>query len=84
IDDSTYTGGDERVAHARTLEWPHSVGEIVTALLDAGLRIVALREGTVLEWAALPGMVAVDGGFALPEGERLRVPASLTVAAVRD
>lgn len=83
IDDSTYTGGDERVAHPRTLEWPHSVGEIVTALLDAGLRIVALREGTVLEWSALPGMVAVDGGFALPEDQRLRVPASLTVAAVR-
>ncbi|MGC5075953.1 class I SAM-dependent methyltransferase [Agrococcus sp. DT81.2] len=84
IDDSAYTGGGERVAHPRTLEWPHSVSEIVTALLGAGLRIVALHEGTVLEWAAHPRMSAVEGGFALPEPERLRVPATLTVAAARE
>ncbi|WP_347757384.1 class I SAM-dependent methyltransferase [Agrococcus sp. ProA11] len=84
IDDTTYASDGERVAHPRTLEWPHSVAEIVTALLDAGLRIVALDEGTVLEWDAHPRMVAVDGGYALPDGERLLVPASLTVAAVRD
>lgn len=84
IDDTTYASAGERVAHPRTLEWPHSVAEIVTALLGAGLRIVALDEGTVLEWDAHPRMVAVDGGYELPERERLLVPASLTIAAVRD
>ncbi|WP_405216344.1 class I SAM-dependent methyltransferase [Agrococcus sp. Ld7] len=84
IDDTTYASDGERVAHPRTLEWPHSVAEIVSALLGVGLRIVLLDEGTVLEWDAHPRMVAVEGGYALPEHERLLVPASLTIAAVRD
>ncbi len=83
IDDRTSTGDDERLAHPRTLEWPHAVSEIVSALLGAGLRLVLLEEGTTLEWRAHPRMRAAPGGFALPEGERLRVPASLTVAAAR-
>lgn len=40
----SYADPDADVAATATVEWPHSLGEIVTAALGAGLRVVALRE----------------------------------------
>ena len=41
--DGTYAAG-AKLAHRVTYEWPHTLGEIVTALIDAGLRIEFLHE----------------------------------------
>ena len=50
-------------------EWNHGIGETVQAVIDAGLRVTALREHTELEWQGLPQMVeGPDGKFRLPEG----------------
>ncbi|MEZ4595463.1 MAG: hypothetical protein R3C32_00790 [Chloroflexota bacterium] len=35
--------------------WNHGLGEIVTALLDAGMRITMLEEHDSVPWDALPG-----------------------------
>jgi hypothetical protein len=37
-------------------EWPHSVSEVLTALLDAGLRLTSFEEHTGILWEALPHM----------------------------
>ena len=41
---ATYVGTDETVAHAVTKWWNHGIGEIITSLLDAGMRIVEFTE----------------------------------------
>ena len=47
--------------------WDHSLGEIVTALIDAGLRIDFLHEFDFVELArALAGQVGDDGRYRLP------------------
>lgn len=66
-----YVGGSVSYAgeteHRTTLQWNHNLGEVVTALIDAGLLIEELREfdGSVLErW---PGMCkGSDGLFRFP------------------
>lgn len=66
-----YVGGSVSYAgeteHRTTLQWNHNLGEVVTALIEAGLLIEELREldGSVLErW---PGMSkGEDGLFHFP------------------
>ena len=51
----TYTDGDTSViTHAKTAEWNHGIGEVVQAVLDAGLRLTRLAEHREIEWNALP------------------------------
>lgn len=82
-DDSTYAG-EGTVAHSRTYEWPHSLAEIIGALLGAGLRLVHVDEGRMLPWRFSPRMVEVDGGYAWPEHERDLLPCTYTIVAVWD
>jgi SAM-dependent methyltransferase len=51
-DDGSYADRTARLQHRTTFSWPHSIGEIVTALAEAGLRIEYLHEfrHTVEQW----------------------------------
>jgi SAM-dependent methyltransferase len=52
-------GGHEFVATVGA-EFNHGMGEIVTALLERGMRIVGLTEHDSTPWEALPGQMDVD------------------------
>jgi len=52
-------GGHEFVATV-VAEFNHGLGEIVTALLERGMRIVGLTEHDSCPWEALPGLMDVD------------------------
>jgi ubiquinone/menaquinone biosynthesis C-methylase UbiE len=58
--------GEEHKEHG----WDHGLGEIVTALIDAGLRIDRLEEQPFLEWPAdfLVEREPGSGVYVLPEG----------------
>ncbi len=43
-EDGSYAGRDTQLEHRLTYSWPHPLGEVVTALIDAGLRIEFLHE----------------------------------------
>ncbi|GAY16900.1 class I SAM-dependent methyltransferase [Mycobacterium sp. shizuoka-1] len=79
----TYVDTDAVFTHTETREWNHGLGEIVTALLDAGLRLTMLVEHDSVPWDALPGrMRNTDGEWRLDEhGDRL--PLSYTLQAVK-
>lgn len=81
--EATYADGEARLANTQTYEWNHSLGEIVTALLDAGLRITALTEH---DWTVFPRFAwlveTTDGRWATPP-DRPRVPLSFTLQAAR-
>jgi SAM-dependent methyltransferase len=70
----TYTDGPALPSADVSYEWMHGTGEVVTALVGAGLRIERLRETDRLPWPRWPSMVPADGGwFRLPD-EEPRIP----------
>ena len=68
----------------RRYEWNHGLGEIVTALLEAGMDITALTEHDSVPWQALPGKMdkTGDGEWRLAD-RPWRLPHSYTLQAVK-
>ena len=65
--------------------WNHGLGEIVTALLAAGLRLTRLEEHDSVPWDALPGMMeALPGGEFRLRDRPERLPHSYTLQAAKD
>ncbi len=81
-DDSTYVEVSAPLQSTRTYEWNRGLGEIVTALLDRGLRIDALVEHDSVPWEALPGRMTLrpEGEYALTEQPSV-MPLSYTIRA---
>ncbi len=82
VEETTYAG-DGVVASPESVEWNHGLGEIVTAVLDAGLELTALVEHDSVPWEALPGLMEYDpatGEYRLSERPE-RLPASFTLIA---
>ena len=79
----TYVDSDAVFEHNVTHEWNHGIGEIVTALLDAGMTLTGLAEHDSVPWNALPGMMTEAGGeWRLTDGPS-RVACSFTIQAVK-
>ena len=92
----TYVDGPP-LSHTRTYEWNHGLGEIVTAILDAGLRLDFLHEHREVPWRALPWMEPATGAepgvpgaeydsrtlWQLPAEQRDRVPLMYSLKATR-
>jgi SAM-dependent methyltransferase len=83
---ATYTDGDATsITHTVTHEWNHGLGEVVQAVLDAGLSVVALREFPHCASAVLPRMMVErvsDGATVLREHPE-RAPLSYILQAVK-
>lgn len=76
-----YADPSVTLTHFKSSEWQHTLGEVVTVLADAGLRIEFLHEHDRLVWPAVPGMRRVDKHyFMAPEGAP-RLPLSYSVRA---
>jgi len=80
----TYVSTDVEFTHNLTHEWNHGLGEIVTALLDAGMEITALTEHDSVPWEALPGLMTDlgNGEWRLTD-QPWRGPHTYTLQAVR-
>lgn len=66
----TYTDGPALPGDTVHYEWPHDLGEVVTAIAQAGFAIETLTETRLLPWPRWPSMVRTDGGWwGLPESE---------------
>ncbi|MFI5839236.1 class I SAM-dependent methyltransferase [Catenuloplanes sp. NPDC051500] len=78
------TGG-KTLTNTTTHSWNHGLGEIITALFDAGLTLTALVEHDTVPWNALPGKLHLDPEF---DEWRLtdrpaRLPLTYTLQATR-
>lgn len=79
----TYVTTDHEFAATVTHEWNHGLGEIVTALIEAGLTITTLIEHQSVPWNALPGhMRELDGGEWQLIDRPERLPHTYTLQAV--
>ena len=63
--------------------WNHGLGEIVTALADAGLRIDSLREYPFVGWAMDVLVKGADGRYRLPGDLDGRLPLFFSIKASR-
>ena len=84
-EEGTYVETDVTFTHNLTHEWNHGLGEIVTALLDAGMRLTMLVEHDSVPWEALPGQMErteLDEWRLIDRPWRL--PHSYTLQAVKD
>lgn len=80
-DPSTYLG-EGKVEHSRTYEYPHSISEILTALLNAGLTITHVDEHQDISWQYAELMVQNEAGrYEWPGHLREVIPCEFTLAA---
>ncbi|WP_231995080.1 class I SAM-dependent methyltransferase [Mycobacterium sp. 852002-10029_SCH5224772] len=64
----SYTDGPALAGDTVHYEWPHGLGEVATAIAQAGFTIRSLTETCLLPWRRWPSMVRSDGGWwAMPE-----------------
>jgi SAM-dependent methyltransferase len=64
----SYADPDAEIGDHTEHGWDHGLGEIVTALIEAGLRIERLVEHPFLEWKVDYLVEADDGTWVMPPG----------------
>jgi SAM-dependent methyltransferase len=79
----TYVQTDVVFDHNESREWNHGMGEIITAVLDAGLQLTMFVEHDSVPWDALPGQMTEAGGEWRLTEHGDRVPLSYTLQAVK-
>ena len=80
----TYVETDAVFTHNRTHEWNHGLGEIMTALMTAGVDLTGFAEHDSVPWEALPGQMERIGGGEWRLADRpWRLPHTYTLQAVR-
>lgn len=83
--ETSYAGTQTTLVNSTTHSWNHGLGEIITAVLDAGMELVSLAEHRSVPWDPFPaGMMRRDdlGEYYLVDhGER--VPMTYTLQAIK-
>lgn len=81
----TYVSVDRKLENSVSHSWNHSLGEIITALLDNGLTLTAFTEHDSVPWNAIPGQMTHDEAadeWRMTDAPS-RVAASYTLQAVK-
>ena len=80
----TYVDTQHEFTNTVSATWNHGVGEVVTALLDVGLRLTMLVEHDSVPWNALPGQMdrLPDNEFRITDRPN-RLPHSYTLQAMK-
>ncbi len=80
----SYADRGARVEHATSYQWTHGLGEILSALTGAGLRLEFVHEFPESMFGILPGMARqADGWWRLNEGHGI-IPLLFSVKCSRD
>ncbi len=81
----TYVETDHQFVNTAGYEWNHGIGELLTAVLDVGLRITGFVEHDSLPWEAVDGQMErlALGEWRLADRPE-RLPHSFTLQAVKD
>jgi SAM-dependent methyltransferase len=84
VDDEpgSYTDPGAVTVHNQAYEWQHTMGDIVTAIVDAGLTIEFLHEFPQTYYARWPFLVRTDVGREFPSGQP-RLPLVFSLRARR-
>jgi len=78
-----YADESVTLANTRTFEWMHPLGDTITALIEAGLRIDFVHEHYEVPWRIFPSVVPTRPGlFGWPDKKWL--PLGVSIAATRN
>ena len=80
---NTYTGDTDTLTNTRSYEWIHPIGEVVTALIDAGLTLDFLHEHDRLAWKLFPCMEDIDGNMTQLPPEVPSLPLAFSLKATK-
>jgi SAM-dependent methyltransferase len=85
VDDSdqTYTDADRPLVNTRTYEWNHSIGEVVMALIDRGMRIDRLVEHDWTVHQQFPWLVESSPSQWTAAAGQPRLPLTYTLVAAQ-
>ena len=84
VEEGTYVQTDVPLTQTRSQCWNHGMGEIVTAVLDAGLELTGLVEHDSVPWEALPGLMEqLELGEHRLRDRPERLPHTYTLQAVK-
>ena len=64
----SYASPGAKTVHNRAYEWNHGLGEVVSAIIDAGFELEFLHEHDHTLFARWPFLVGRRGSFRLPDG----------------
>ena len=79
----TYVDAEAEFNHTQLREWSHGLGDVITAVLGAGMELTMFVEQDSAPWEALPGrMHRTDGEWRLNEHPE-RLPLTYTLQAVK-
>ena len=79
----SYADPAARTAHNETVQWNHGLGEVVTALIQAGLDVDLVREDDATDYRRWPFLArGTDGRWRMPAGVP-SLPLMYMVRAVR-
>jgi hypothetical protein len=81
----TYVETTAELASTESRSWNHGIGELITAVLDAGLRITAFEEHDSVPWNAFDegAMESIGGGEWRLVDRPERLPHTYTLQAVK-
>jgi len=79
----SYADPDADVGEQEEHGWNHGLGEIATALIDAGLEIVSLREYDFVDWPMDVLVRSEDGRYRLPKEVKGELPLFFSLLATR-
>ncbi|MFC9233057.1 class I SAM-dependent methyltransferase [Streptomyces decoyicus] len=80
---STYTDGPPVQGATTSYEWRHGLGEVISAVIGAGLTVQLVRETELLPWKRFDAMVPSENGWwRLPPSEPI-VPLLYALRAVK-
>jgi SAM-dependent methyltransferase len=83
-DPGTYVETEATFTHNLTHTWNHGLGEVVTALLEAGMDLTMLEEHDSVPWEALPRqMTQLELGEWRLTDRPWRLPHSYTLQAIK-
>jgi SAM-dependent methyltransferase len=82
-EDGSYADPEARLKNRTTYSWPHPVGEVLTALIDAGLQIEFVREFPYSIEQRFPFMTRGDDGYWHLPPEMPSIPMLYSLRAVK-
>jgi SAM-dependent methyltransferase len=83
-EDGTYADQDAAIEHRTTYEWPYTVGDVVTFLIDAGLRIEFLHEFPFACYRMFPFLEQDKAGRWWLPGRNETVPMTFSLKATKE
>jgi SAM-dependent methyltransferase len=80
---SSYADRSKKLSRPVSYQWSHSLGDVVSALCSAGLRIDFLHEFPLSTYAKLPGLEDAGGGYWRMKDPAISVPLLFSLRATR-